>query len=117
MKSHLCEKVEQIAEHLGMFELSGVELMTGHVETMYFAKQYLLSSLLPLPSSSLLPPLPSPLSSPLPSSSLTSSLPSPLPSLFQGKLTGQGLEQRLPTITLVAHYDAMGVATVSTVTG
>jgi len=30
---------------------------------------------------------------------------------MMGKLTGQGLEQRLPTIVLVAHYDAMGLAT------
>ena len=31
----------------------------------------------------------------------------------QGKLSGQGLEHTLPTIALVAHYDAFGLATVS----
>lgn len=32
---------------------------------------------------------------------------------FQGKLTGQGIEEQLPTIAIVAHYDAFGIAPVS----
>lgn len=31
----------------------------------------------------------------------------------QGKLTGYGIEEQLPTIAIVAHYDAYGVAPVS----
>ena len=33
--------------------------------------------------------------------------------VFQGKLTGSGIEEQLPTIAIVAHYDAYGVAPVS----
>ncbi len=32
---------------------------------------------------------------------------------IQGKLTGYGIEEQLPTIAIVAHYDAYGVAPVS----
>ena len=32
---------------------------------------------------------------------------------LQGKLTGTGAEDKLPTIALVAHYDSTGVAPVS----
>ena len=32
---------------------------------------------------------------------------------IQGKLTGHGIEEQLPTIAIVAHYDAFGVAPVS----
>lgn len=32
---------------------------------------------------------------------------------IQGKLSGQGIEENLPTIALVAHYDSFGVAPVS----
>ena len=32
--------------------------------------------------------------------------------IIQGKLKGQGLESHLPTVAVVAHYDAMGLATV-----
>ena len=32
---------------------------------------------------------------------------------FQGKLTGQGIEEQLPTIAIVAHYDSFGIAPVS----
>ena len=31
---------------------------------------------------------------------------------IQGKLKGQGLDNHLPSIAVVAHYDAMGLATV-----
>lgn len=31
---------------------------------------------------------------------------------LQGKLTGTGAEDKLPTIAVVAHYDSTGVATV-----
>ena len=36
-------------------------------------------------------------------------------SIIQGKLKGQGLDSHLPSIAVVAHYDAMGLATVSVV--
>ena len=29
---------------------------------------------------------------------------------YQGKLTGYGIEEQLPTIAIVAHYDAYGIA-------
>lgn len=32
---------------------------------------------------------------------------------LQGKLSGQGLEDQLPTIALVAHYDSTGMIPVS----
>ena len=32
--------------------------------------------------------------------------------LVQGKLPGYGIEDQLPTIAVVAHYDAFGVAPV-----
>ena len=32
---------------------------------------------------------------------------------FKGKLAGFGIEEQLPTIVVVAHYDAFGVAPVS----
>lgn len=32
---------------------------------------------------------------------------------IQGKLSGQGVEENLPTIAIVAHYDSFGVAPVS----
>lgn len=32
---------------------------------------------------------------------------------IQGKLSGQGVEENLPTIAIVAHYDSYGVAPVS----
>ena len=34
-------------------------------------------------------------------------------SFLQGKLSGQGLEHKLPTVALLAHYDSMGLAPVS----
>jgi hypothetical protein len=33
--------------------------------------------------------------------------------LFQGKLSGYGVEEKLPTIAIVAYYDSFGVAPVS----
>lgn len=32
---------------------------------------------------------------------------------MQGKLTGQGLEDQLPTLAIVTHYDAFSVVPVS----
>jgi len=32
---------------------------------------------------------------------------------FQGKLTGQGLEDQLPTVVITTHYDSYGVVPVS----
>ena len=32
---------------------------------------------------------------------------------FQGHLSGFGIEEQLPTIAVVAHYDAFGIAPVS----
>lgn len=32
--------------------------------------------------------------------------------IFQGKLSGYGVEEQLPTIAIVAHYDAFGAAPV-----
>ena len=34
--------------------------------------------------------------------------------LLQGKLSGYGIEDQLPTVAIVAHYDAHGLAPVST---
>lgn len=34
---------------------------------------------------------------------------------IQGKLSGHGIEENLPTIAVVAHYDSFGAAPVSTV--
>lgn len=31
----------------------------------------------------------------------------------QGKLTGKGIEDQLPTIAIVTHYDSFGIAPVS----
>jgi hypothetical protein len=33
--------------------------------------------------------------------------------LLQGKLSGYGVEEKLPTIAIVAYYDSFGVAPVS----
>jgi len=33
-------------------------------------------------------------------------------SCVQGKLVGYGIEEQLPTVAIVAHYDAFGVAPV-----
>ena len=33
--------------------------------------------------------------------------------LLQGKLAGYGIEEQLPTVVVVAHYDAYGIAPVS----
>lgn len=33
---------------------------------------------------------------------------------LQGKLTGSGAEEKIPTLAIVAHYDSAGVAPVST---
>lgn len=33
--------------------------------------------------------------------------------LFQGKLVGHGVEDKMPTIAIVAYYDSFGVAPVS----
>lgn len=32
---------------------------------------------------------------------------------FQGKLVGHGVEDKMPTIAIVAHYDSFGIAPVS----
>ena len=34
-------------------------------------------------------------------------------STLQGKLTGTGSEEKMPTIAIVAHYDSSGIATVN----